>query len=71
MKNLTDMGARIHAHTFMPLPKTPFANMPIKIFTPTFKKQIEILNRKGNLYGDWKKQEKLAIKISKYLTENS
>lgn len=71
MKNLTDMGARIHAHTFMPLPKTPFARMPIKMFTPTFKKQVEMLNRKGNLYGDWKKQEKLAIKISRYLIEKT
>ena len=70
MKKLTDMGARIHAHTFMPLPKTPFAKMPVKLFTPAFKKQINLLNSKGILFGEWKKQEKLALKISKYLIEN-
>ncbi|MBY9006137.1 MAG: TIGR04013 family B12-binding domain/radical SAM domain-containing protein [Candidatus Lokiarchaeota archaeon] len=70
MKKLTERGARIHAHTFMPLPKTPFAKLPVKLFTPNFKKQIELLNRRGFLYGDWKKQEKLAIKISKYLIES-
>ncbi len=70
MKTLTDMGARIHAHSFMPLPKTPFAKMPVKIFTHAFNKQINLLNRKGILFGEWKKQEKLAMKISKYLIEN-
>jgi len=70
MKKLTDIGARIHAHAFMPLPKTPFAKMPVKLFTPAFKKQIELLNRRGILYGDWKKQEKLALKISAYLSHN-
>jgi B12-binding domain/radical SAM domain protein len=70
MKTLTEMGAKIHAHSFMPLPKTPFAKMPVKMFTHAFNKQINLLNRQGILFGEWKKQEKLAIKISKYLIEN-
>ncbi|MHA1106681.1 MAG: TIGR04013 family B12-binding domain/radical SAM domain-containing protein [Promethearchaeota archaeon] len=70
MKKLTDIGARIHAHAFMPLPKTPFAKMPVKLFTPAFKKQIDLLNRRGILYGDWKKQEKLALKIADYLVNS-
>lgn len=70
METLTDMGAKIHAHSFMPLPKTPFAKMPVKVFTHTFKKKINLLNSKGILFGEWNKQEKLAQKISKYLIEN-
>ncbi len=70
MKTLTEMGAKIHAHSFMPLPKTPFAKMPVKMFTHAFNKQINLLNRQGILFGEWKKQEKLAMKISKYLIEN-
>jgi B12-binding domain/radical SAM domain protein len=64
---LTTKGARIHAHAFIPLPQTPFAQ---KIATPINKKIKEVinsLNSKGLAFGEWKKQEKLAIKISKHL----
>ncbi len=70
MKELSSMGAKIHAHTFMPLPNTPYSNMPIKKLTNRFKKQIKLLNSQGFLYGSWRQQEKLAIKISNYLKQN-
>jgi B12-binding domain/radical SAM domain protein len=70
MKELSSIGAKIHAHTFMPLPNTPYSNLPIKALTNKFKKQMKSLNSRGLLYGNWRQQEKLASKIANYLKEN-
>ena len=70
IKELSSMGAKIHAHTFMPLPNTPYSNIPVKKLTNQFKKQIRVLNSRGVLYGNWRQQEKLATKISSYLKNN-
>ncbi|MFW9946641.1 MAG: B12-binding domain-containing radical SAM protein, partial [Candidatus Odinarchaeota archaeon] len=67
MKDLSDMGARIHTHTFMPLPQTLFATKPFQKVNKKIKKVITELNSKGLAFGEWKRQEKLAIKIAKYL----
>ncbi|WP_038056836.1 TIGR04013 family B12-binding domain/radical SAM domain-containing protein [Thermodesulfobacterium hydrogeniphilum] len=67
IKDLTQMGAIIHAHTFMPLPQTPFAyEKPGKIDKELFRVINKLLG-KGLLFGDWQKQEKLSEKISEYL----
>ena len=67
MKDLIKMGAKIHAHTFMPLPQTPFAKAnPGKVN----KKIIRAMRHeipKGIFYGTWHNQQILAEKISKYL----
>lgn len=61
MKHLIKMGAKIHAHTFIPLPKTPFSNeSPRKIDNKTRK---FIKRNLANIYGSWKKHEKFAFKI--------
>lgn len=70
MKKLTNLGAIIHAHTFMPLPNTPYSHIPVKKLSNEFKKQVKMLISKGLLFGNWRKQENLAIKISKYLKAN-
>ncbi len=67
IKGLSDMGARIHTHAFMPLPQTLFAKKPFQKINKKIIKLITELNSKGLAYGEWKKQEKLAIKITKYL----
>lgn len=66
IKELSNKGARIHAHSFIPLPQTPFANEPVKKIKETYKKEIKTLISKGFAFGDWKKQEKLAFKIANY-----
>jgi B12-binding domain/radical SAM domain protein len=66
MKELSDMGAKIHTHTFMPLPLTVFANEDAKEINGKTRKIISKLSSKGLAYGDWKKQEKLAIDIANY-----
>jgi len=67
IKNLSDMGARIHTHTFIPLPQTLFAKKSFQRVNKRIIKIITELNSKGLAYGEWKKQEKMAIKIAKYL----
>jgi B12-binding domain/radical SAM domain protein len=66
MKELSDMGAKIHTHTFMPLPLTVFANETVKEINEKNRKIISELSSKGLAYGDWKKQQKIAKKIASY-----
>ncbi|MFW9771345.1 MAG: TIGR04013 family B12-binding domain/radical SAM domain-containing protein [Candidatus Thorarchaeota archaeon] len=65
--DLTEIGARIHAHSFLPLPQTVFASFNAKKIHKKIRKVLHDLNIKGLAYGEWKKQEDIAIKISKYL----
>jgi B12-binding domain/radical SAM domain protein len=67
MSDLVKMGARIHAHTFMPLPQTPFAKAPAGRINKDIRRMIRELVPKGIVYGDWREQEKIAEKIAKYL----
>jgi B12-binding domain/radical SAM domain protein len=64
---LTKMGAKIHAHTFTPLPQTKFAKAIIR---PLGRRTLKIINDlipRGFIYGDWREQEKFAQRISHYL----
>ena len=67
MKELSNKGARIHAHSFIPLPQTPFSNVQVTRIKDIYKKEIKSLISKGSAFGDWEKQERLAIKIAEYL----
>ncbi len=67
MKEFSNKGARVHAHSFMPLPQTPFAKATVKKVKESYKKELMKLISKGSAFGDWQKQEKLAIKIAKYM----
>ena len=67
MKELSNKGARVHAHSFIPLPQTPFAMAPVTRIKDDYKKEITSLISKGSAFGEWKKQERLAIKIADYL----
>lgn len=68
MSYLIETGARIHAHTFMPLPQTPFSKSWVgKRIAKRTRKMIKKLIPKGFVYGDWEEQEKVALKIAKYL----
>jgi B12-binding domain/radical SAM domain protein len=67
METLADKGARIHTHTFIPLPQTPFAQKKVSNITKDLERAINKLTSKGSAFGEWKQQEKLALKIEKYL----
>ncbi len=60
MEDLAAMGARIHGHTFMPLPGTPLAKAEAGALSASNKKRLKILEAKGRLYGEWEKQEKIG-----------
>ncbi len=60
MERLASMGARIHAHTFMPLPGTPFEDAPPGRIHPAIKKFVAKLIGRGRAYGEWLEQERLA-----------
>ncbi len=63
MEDLTKMGAIIHAHTFMPLPQTPFSCEKPRELDVSLLKTINKLLGRGLLYGDWKKQKEIFKEI--------
>jgi len=66
IKDLINMGAKIHAHTFIPLPQTPFKTAPIKELDKNLKNIIKKLSSNSFINGDWEKQEILSKKIKQY-----
>ena len=67
MKDLALKGVRIHTHSFIPLPQTPFANESVSRISLNVVDDINDLTSKGLAFGNWREQERLAIKIAKYL----
>ncbi len=49
---------RIHTHTFMPLPGTPFENEPIGVIQPEVEKILGTLASRNKAYGSHEKQSK-------------
>lgn len=68
IRDLVKMGARIHAHTFIPLPQTPFARAAAGRIDNSISKMIKELIPKGVIFGNWKQQEQISIKIAEYLS---
>lgn len=61
IETLINIGARIHAHYFIPLPGSPWGNKrPAKI-SEKFRSKIEKLTSSGAIYGVWKDQEDFAM----------
>lgn len=65
MNELAKMGARIHAHYFLPLPATPLAREKPRPIGNTLLKSIEKLTGEGKLFGQWKRQQELSLKLYK------
>lgn len=63
-RELADLGARIHAHTFMPLPGTPWRDAPPGTVAPDTISEIDRLSRQGALYGHWQKQRDHATRLA-------
>jgi radical SAM superfamily enzyme YgiQ (UPF0313 family) len=64
IRRLVDMGARIHAHWFMPLPQTRFAALQPPPMPPRFAAELARLAAAGVLYGQWQAQESLARRLA-------
>ncbi len=67
MELLVKKGARIHAHTFIPLPGTPLFSKTSSEIDRNFIQRVEHFISSGNLFGQWKKQLELRKKILKKL----
>ncbi len=66
MKDLIKIGARIHAHTFMPLPQTPFKLSPPGKIKKDILKEFKYEIPLGLIFGNYIQQEVFAERISKY-----
>jgi len=60
IRDLADQGAIIHSHMFMPLPGTPWANMPAGVATPDIESLLGYLGQRGQHFGAWGRQQRLA-----------
>lgn len=64
MDRLTALGARIHAHTFMPLPGTPWRNEAPGRIDATTRTALATLTTRGGVYGSWERQETIAERMA-------
>jgi B12-binding domain/radical SAM domain protein len=67
MRELAAMGAKIHAHTFMPLPRTGFASEePGRVSSRLLPELKKLLAGKA-AFGAWREQERQAQRIAAYM----
>lgn len=66
MNELVSMGARIHTHTFMPLPQTAFSRMSGEPIAADLRALINKLVSTKVAYGNWIEQENIAKQIINY-----
>lgn len=64
MERLAKAGARVHNHTFMPLPGTPFKNAPAGTVDDVSRQRLEVLQSSGGAYGQWKRQADVARELA-------
>lgn len=62
---IVNMGGRIHAHVFMPLPGSAFEHMPPGELDSDIKAELGELARKGVLTGSWYQQEEIAQRLAR------
>lgn len=63
-ERLADLGARIHAHTFMPLPGTPWRDERPGQVSPVSLLALDRLISRGRVYGPWQRQEEIAAGLA-------
>jgi len=66
IEKLSQKGAKIRAHSFMPLPQTPFAKSPPAETNENIQKIINKLLHCGLLFGEWEKQKEYSVKIMNF-----
>lgn len=62
---LAELGARIHAHMFMPLPGTPWRDATPGAVDPRTLAEVARLSRTGALYGHWERQREHADRLAR------
>lgn len=66
METLVKLGARIHAHTFMPLPGTPFAGRSPARLSERTVRRLRSLVARGHAFGQWEKQRRLGARVDRH-----
>lgn len=64
-EELAALGARVHAHTFMPLPGTPTRGARPGTLPPAARLRLERLASRGAAYGQWKRQIATARRLAR------
>jgi B12-binding domain/radical SAM domain protein len=64
MDRLTGLGARVHGHTFLPLPGTPFRRAAPGALPPQLRRRLQVLASRGQAYGQWEQQEVMAGELA-------
>lgn len=62
-ERLSALGARLHAHTFVPLPGTPWRNAEPGRVSEAMATDLDRLASRGALYGHWKRQQTLGEQL--------
>ncbi len=70
MRELIGIGARIHAHSYVPLPGTPWWPRPPAPTPPRLDAALNHLIPTGRLFGHWQAQRKLAARILQDLAQS-
>ena len=65
-RELATAGARIHTHTFMPLPGTPWSHKPPGSISGRLRDVIEKLTASGRAYGNWEQQVAIAQELAAF-----
>jgi B12-binding domain/radical SAM domain protein len=68
MNQLAELGAKVHGHTFMPLPGTPFRAAAPGDVTPAVRTELDRLASQGRLYGHWRAQIETARALAERRT---
>jgi len=64
MQELTAIGARVHSHTFMPLPGTPLRDAPPGEVAEPIARELMKLEAHGRAYGQWRAQVVSAERLA-------
>ncbi len=69
MDRLVARGAKVHGHTFLPLPGTPFQKAAPGALDAAVRHRLKNLASQGKLYGQWEQQEATAGAMAAARTE--
>jgi B12-binding domain/radical SAM domain protein len=70
-RELADMGARIHTHTFMPFPGTPLRHAAPGTVDDETQHALRQLESHGRAYGQWQKQIRIADQLASLRTASA
>ncbi|WP_260478216.1 TIGR04013 family B12-binding domain/radical SAM domain-containing protein [Nonomuraea sp. WAC 01424] len=62
--DLAELGARIHTHTFMPLPGTPWRDAEPAFIPLTTMRELDRLAQRGDAYGHWRRQAEHSARLA-------